>query len=70
MRPDPAAPHREHAQPDRRDRVRQLLGGRYAAITGHCIYCGAFSRGRLCRPHQDLPLIDPAFAPTIIALAR
>jgi hypothetical protein len=70
MRPPPAVSKRRRAQPDRRDRVRQLCGGRYAAITGHCIYCGAFSRGRLCSAHQDLPPIDPAFAPTITALAR
>jgi len=70
VKPQPAAPKREHGEPGRRGPVRHLCGGPYAAITGHCIYCGAFSRGRLCQAHQDLPPIDPAFAPTIIALTR
>jgi hypothetical protein len=56
--------------PTERDRVRHLFGGRYTKISGHCIYCGAFSWGRLCQAHHDLPPIDPLFAATIVALAR
>ena len=70
MRPPPAAPKRGRAEPDRRDRVRHLFGGRYAAIAGHCIYCGALSWGHVCRAHTDLPPLDPAFAATIVALAH
>lgn len=70
MRAQPATLESRHTQPDRRQRVRQLLGGRYAAISGHCIYRGAISSGRLCRAHTDLPPIDPTFAPTIQTLAR
>jgi len=67
VRPRPAAPDRS---PTKNDRVRHLFSGRYTKISGHCIYCGAFSRGRLCQAHQDLPPIDPLFAATIVALAR
>lgn len=67
MRPGSAAPQR---QPTESDRVRRLLNGRYTAISGHCIYCGASSRGRLCRAHTNLPPLDPLFAATIVAPAR
>lgn len=56
MRPGPAAPERG---PTGGDRARRLFGGRYTALSGHCIYCGAFSWGRLCRAHTDLPPLDP-----------
>lgn len=71
MKPQPivALEHRP-AQPHRRERIRHLLGGSYAKVSGHCIYCGAHSGGRLCQAHTDLPPIDPAFAPTILTLAR
>jgi hypothetical protein len=65
--PGPAAPERE---PTGNDRARRLFGGRYTAISSHCIYCGAFSWRRLCRAHTDLPPLDPLFAATILALAR
>ena len=70
MRAQPVANNSGRAERKRHAPTRQLLSGHYAAISGHCIYCGAFSRGRLCQAHQDLPPIDPLFAATIVALAR
>ena len=67
MRPRPAAPDRS---PTKNDRLRHLFSGRYTKISGHCIYCGGFSSGRLCRAHTDLPTIDPTFAPTTQTLTR
>lgn len=71
MKARSAARESAHGEtPQERAPARHLVGGRYRAINGHCIYCSAFSCGRVCRAHTDLPPLDPVFAPTIIALLR
>jgi len=70
VRAQPVANNSGRAERKRHAPTRQLLSGHYAAISGHCIYCGGFSSGRLCRAHTDLPTIDPTFAPTTQTLTR
>jgi hypothetical protein len=64
----PASAAANHS--DKRERLQQRLARRYPTSRGHCIYCGAISRGLLCTAHSDLAANDPLLTASITALPR